>query len=143
MAKNAKKKPTTRGSQGTTKIGQSAKTGRPAVTRGPTSRSNPTDSIARAPTTRSRTQVDAGQTPLASTRKRKSSESTAQRAGKRQTTRPLTTEDIPTIVRAVRDALPQPNQTPHGSHNLEDTQDTEGTDSTGSDEFGMYLCIYV
>ena len=142
MAKNVKKKSTTRGSQGgpsTNKTGQSAKKKTASgVTRGPTSRPKPTDSTARTPTTHSRTQAHASQTLTASTRKRKSSESTAQRDRKRQKTRPLTTEDIPIIVRAVRDALPGPNGTLHGSHNLEDTQDTEGTVSTVSDEFGMY-----
>ena len=136
MAKNAKKNSTTHGSQGrpsTNTTGQSAKkkTGS-VVTRGPTSRSKLCDSTARTPTS---------QTLIASTWKRKSSELTAQRADKRQKTRPLTTEDIPTIVRAIRDALSESNGTTQGSLNLEDTQDTEGTVSTVSDESGMYSCL--
>ena len=145
MAKYANKNSTTRGSQGgpsTNKTGllTKKKTG-PAVTCGLTSRSKTTDSTGRTPTTRSRKQVNASQTLTASTRKRKSSESTAQRAGKQQRTQPLTTEDIPTIVRAVRDTLPEPNGTPQGSHDLENTQDTERTVSNVSDEFGMYSCL--
>ena len=145
MYVHAKKNSTTRGSQGgpsTNKTGRSLKkTTNPAVTRGPTSRSKTTDYTGRTPTTHSRKQVNASQTLTASTRKRKFSESTAQRAGKRQRTRPLTTEDIPTIVTAVRDAHPELNETPQGSHDLEDTQDTEGAVSNVSDEFGMYSCL--
>ena len=145
MAKHANKNPATHGSQGgpsNNKTGRLTrkKTG-PVVTRDPTFRSKTTDSTGRTSTTRSRKQVNASQTLTTSTRKRKSSESTAQRAGKCQRTRPLTTEDITTIVRAVRDALPEPNGTPQGSHDLEDTQDTEGTVSNVSDEFGMYSCL--
>ena len=44
-------------------------------------------------------------------------------------------------MRAVRDALPEPNGTPQGGHDLEDAQDTEGTVSNVSDEFSMYSCL--
>ena len=73
------------GSQGgpsTNTTGQSAKKTGSAVTRGPTSRSKPSDSTARTPTTRSMTQGNASQTLIASTRKRKSSELTVQQADK-------------------------------------------------------------
>ena len=106
-----------------------------AATQSPASRQKLTDSTARIPTCLS-TQGNASQTPLAASRKRNTTEPALQRTGKRQKTRPLTMEDIPTIVRAARDALPEPNES------CEDIQNTEGSVSTGSYEFGTLLMFY-
>ena len=75
-----------------------------------------------------------------STRKRKATEPNSQQS-KRQKTRPLTTDDIPTIVEAVRKAFPE-------SSNPEPLEETahinDGTDSEDSDEFGEhYIYIYI
>ena len=123
MAKHTKKNTTTGRSQGgpSRKTGQAAKKKTSsAVTRSPGSHQKLTDSTARIPT-RSSTQGNASQTSLTTSRKRKTTEPTSQRTGKRQKTHPLTTKYIPTIVRAVRDTLPEPNET------REDIQDTEAT----------------
>ena len=105
------------------------------ATRSPASRQTLTDSTARI-ATHSSTQGNASLTPLSTSRKRKTTEPALQRTGKGQKTRTLTTEDIPTIVRVIRDALPEPNET------REYIQDTEGSVSTGSDEFGTLLMFY-
>ena len=141
MAKHTRKNATTGRSQGgpyNSKTGQVAKKKTSGtVTRSPTSRQKSTDSTSRIPTHLSM-QGNASQTPPATSQKRKTTEPALQRTGKRQKTCPLmyTTEDISTIVRAVRDALPGPNET------HEDIQDTEGSVSTGSDEFGTLLLFY-
>ena len=73
-----------------------------------------------------------------STRKRKATEPNSQQS-KCQKTRPLTTDDIPTIVEAVRKAFPESsNPKP-----LEETAHiNDGTDSEDSDEFGEHN-IYI
>ena len=152
--KHAKKNAETRRSQGgpsSSRTGQAARKSTSSaatlgVARGPASCLNLTDSMVTAPTTRSRMQRNASSTLRSKTRERKNTEPIAQRAGERQKPRqkpscPLTTEDIPTIVRAVRDVLPEPDGTPQGSHTLDNTLDTKGTISSGSDELGTWSCL--
>ena len=77
-----------------------------------------------------------------STRKRKATEPNSQQS-KHQKTRSLTTDDIPTIIEAVRKAFPE-------SSNPEPLEETaninDGTDSEDSDEFGehnIYIYNYI
>ena len=65
-------------------------------------------------------------------------DSSTQHGSKRQKTCPLTTVDIPAIVKAARDGLPKPTETSQDSDDLEDTQDTDVAISDSSDEFGPY-----
>ena len=93
----------------------------------------------------SNTQQEKGDSSAAvtrSTRKRKATEPNSQES-KRQKTRPLTTDDIPTIVEAIRKAFPE-------SSNPEPLEETahinDGTDSEDSDEFGehnIYIYNYI
>ena len=88
---------------------------------------------------------------LAATRKRKNTDSSTQHGSKRQKTHPLTTADIPAIVKAARDGLPEPTETSQDSDDLEDTRDTDVAISDSSDEFGTYnlrvvyncACVYI
>ena len=114
------------------------------------SRTEQTDSRPTPSAGASRKRGNASQS-LAATRKRKTTDSSTQHGSKRQKTRPLTTADIPAIVKAARDGLPEPTETSQDSDDLEDTQDTDVAISDSSDEFGMYnlkvvyncVCIYI
>ena len=122
------------------------------ITRGATSRSDSrterTDPRPTSSAGSSRKRGNASQS-LAATRKRKTTDSSTQHGSKRQRTRPLTTADIPAIVKAVRDGLPEPTETSQDSDDLEDTQDTDVAISDSSDEFGtynlrvVYNCVYI
>jgi len=104
-----------------------------------TSRMKPADPTARTASTSRKKAADS--TARTSTWNRKSSEPAVQPARKRKKTRPLTTDDIPTIVRVIKDAFLETSSNP------EDTQATEDTVSDVSDHFGMYplllLSVYV
>jgi len=140
MAKQAKKHPAKKSSsqsrlmakKAPSQVRRPAKKSTSVVTRG-TSRAKPADPTTRTASTSRKKAADS--TARTSTRKRKSTEPAVQRAGKRQKTRPLTTDDIPTIVRAVKDAFPETSRNP------EDTQATEDTVSDVSDQFGMYSLL--
>ncbi|XP_065896347.1 protein FAM133-like [Dysidea avara] len=163
MAKQDKRKSNKRGSQSqsttkktsesakkktdsTKKTSESAKKKTDSViTRGATSRSDSrsrrtdsrmerTDSRPTPSAGASRKRGNASQS-LAATRKRKTTDSSTQHGSKRQKTRPLTTADIPAIVKAARDGLPEPTETSQDSDDLEDTQDTDVAISDSSDEF--------
>ena len=114
------------------------------------SRTERTDSRPTPSAGASRKRGNASQS-LAATRKRKTTDSSTQHGSKHQKTRPLTTADIPAIVKAARDGLPEPTETSQDSDDLEDTQDTDVAISDSSDEFGTYnlrvvyncVCIYI
>ena len=159
MAKQDKRKSNKRGSQSqsttkktsesakkktdsTKKTSESAKKKTDSViTRGATSRSDSrterTDSRPTPSFGASRKRGNASQS-LAATQKRKTTDSSTQHGSKRQKTRPLTTADVPAIVKAARDGLPEPTETSQDSDDLEDTQDTDVAISDSSDEFGTY-----
>ena len=136
MVKHAKKNAETRRSQGgssSSRTGQAAKKKTSAAfTHGPSPRSNLTDTTATATTTHLRCKEALAKIlPQQCGKGKPRSLYTTQQAGKGQKTPPLTTEDISTIVRVVRDTLPEPNRTSQGSRAPNNTLDTEGMNGLG------------